>query len=112
MNEEIDIFKALDYLRDKAPEYAQAKANRVYLEEWRKSQKAILMQKAQAKGVEALAAQEREAYADSEYQSLLSGIKEAVEREEKLRWMLIAAQAKIDAWRTLESSKRAEAKNI
>ena len=40
------IEKAINYIRDTAKDYAKAKANRVYLSEFRKSQKAILVQKA------------------------------------------------------------------
>ncbi len=110
MSEEIDIFKVLNYIRDNSKAYASAKANRVYLEEYRKSKKAILMQQAEKEGHTSAAAQEREAYANPEYKELLDGLKEAVEAEESLRWMLIAAQAKVECWRTLESNKRAEAK--
>jgi hypothetical protein len=34
-------------------------------------------------------------------------IKQAVEEEEKIRWMLIAAQARVDVWRSQEASNRA-----
>lgn len=109
---EIQIFKALDFIRDNATAYAKAKAERVYLEEWRKSKKALCMQAALAKGVEAANAQEREAYADPEYQEVLKALKAAVEEEERLRWMIVAAQAKIEVWRTLEANRRMEAKTV
>ena len=35
---------------------------------------------------------------------------EAVEAREELRWMLIAAQARIEVWRSQEASNRAEGK--
>jgi len=109
---EINIFKCLDFIRDNAPQYAQAKANRVYLEEFRKSKKSLLMKHAEANGHNAVSAQEREAYADAGYIKHLEGLKEAVATEEELRWMMIAAQAKIEVWRTLESSRRIEAKTL
>lgn len=108
---EINIFKALDYLRDSAPAYAKAKANRVYLEEYRKSLKAIIMKEVEPKFPSA-AAQEREAYADDRYRQLLGGLRQAVEDEERLRWRIVAAQAKIEVWRSLESSRRIETKTI
>lgn len=108
---EINIFKALDYLRDTAPAYAKAKAERVYLEEFRKSKKAMLM-KAVEKQYPSAAAQERESYSHPEYLALLDALREATEEEEKLRWMIVAAQAKIECWRSLESSRRYEAKTI
>lgn len=106
---EFNIFRALDFLRDQAPAYAKAKAERVYLEEFRKSKKAMLMKIAEKQYASA-AAQEREAYADDEYLELLEGLRSAVEAEETLRWRIVAAQAKIETWRTLESTRRAEAK--
>lgn len=108
---EINIFKALDYIRDAAPAYAKAKANRVYLEEFRKSLKALIMKEVEPKFSSA-ASQEREAYADSRYQQLLEGLRAAVEDEEMLRWRIVAAQAKIEVWRSLESSRRTEQKII
>ena len=105
--EEINIYKCLDYIRDHAKQYAQAKANRVYLEEYRKTLKARLM--AQQLG-DPVNAQERFAYAHPEYAELLEGLKAAIEQEENLRWKLIAAQAKIEVWRSLSANQRAEAK--
>ena len=105
--EQIDVYKCLDYIRDHAKQYAQAKANRVYLEEYRKTLKARLM--AQQLG-DPVNAQERYAYAHPEYAELLEGLKVAIEQEENLRWKLIAAQAKIEVWRSLSANQRAEAK--
>lgn len=112
MSEEINVFKVLDFIRDNAPAYAKAKADRVYLEEFRKTKKALLMRVAEAKGINAANAQEREAYAHPEYIQLLEGLRDAVEREEQLRWHFVAAQAKIECWRTVEANKRAEAKTL
>jgi len=109
---EISIFRALDYLRDNAPAYAKAKADRVYLEEWRKSKKALLMRDAELKGHTTSAAQEREAYAHPDYMEVLVGLKTAVEQEEKLRWLIVAAQARIECWRSIEASRRYEAKTL
>lgn len=108
----INIFRALDFIRDHAAAYAKAKAERVYLEEWRKSKKALCMQVALARGIEAANAQEREAYADPEYQEVLKALKAAVEEEERLRWLIVGAQAKIEVWRTLEANRRVEAKTV
>jgi hypothetical protein len=107
-SEEINIFKVLDYIRDHAEKYAQAKANRVYVEEYRKSLKAMLMRRAAGDGVGAAVQQESLAYADPEYIQHLKALEAAVENEEKLRWMLIAAQAKAEAWRTLSANERLE----
>ena len=107
--DEINVFRCLDYIRDHAKQYAQAKANRVYLEEYRKSLKAALMATQIGEPVNA---REIYAYAHHDYTRLLEGIKEAIEQEENLRWKLIAAQAKIEVWRSLSANQRAEAKVI
>lgn len=109
---EINIFRSLDFLRDNAPAYAKAKSERVYLEEFRKTKKALLMRQAEEAGHKTAATQEREAYADPEYQQLLEGLRTAVEEEERFRWLMVAAQAKIEAWRTIESSRRYEARTV
>jgi hypothetical protein len=40
--------------------------------------------------------------------TLLEGLRAAVETEEELRWALVAAQARIDVWRSQEASARQE----
>ena len=109
---DIDIFRVLDFIRDHASKYAKAKADRVHLEEFRKSKKALLMRDAELAGHKSAVAQEREAYAHSDYIALLDGLKAAVEQEESLRWLIVAAQAKFEAWRTIEANRRIEAKII
>ena len=99
--------KAIQYLIDTAPLYAKAKADRMYLEEYRKSRKAQLMSIA---GTEVLGKQETFAYAHADYVEILEGIKQAVEKEENYRWLLSAAQARIEVWRTQQYSMRAEIK--
>jgi hypothetical protein len=105
---EIDPQAAVDYMIAKSGEYAQAKANRVYCDEYRKTLKAELMKTAMVAKHETAAAQEREAYAHPDYKRHLLALKEAVEHEERLRWMLIAAEARIEVWRSQEASKRSE----
>ena len=106
----IDPQAAVDYMIAKAGEYAKAKSDRIYCEEYRKSLKAMLMKDAMAAGHNAVNAQEREAYASDEYCRHLKALREAVEVEENLRWMLIAAEARIEVWRSQEASKRSEIK--
>jgi hypothetical protein len=104
-DQERDPHKAVDYIIANANKFAKAKAERVYLEEYRKSLKALLMKRSLE---ESIGAQEREAYAHEEYQKLLKGLQAAVEVEEKLRWDLIAAQARVEIWRTEQANLRAE----
>ena len=99
--------KAIQYLIDTAPLYAKAKADRMYLEEFRKSRKAQLMSQA---GTEVLGKQETYAYAHPDYIQILEGIREAVELEERYRWLMTAAQTKIECWRTEMFSARMELK--
>lgn len=102
-----DIDAAVNYLYTHGQKYAEAKAHRVYLEEYRKSQKAMLMKAAMASGAaKTSAAAEMEAYADPAYVEILKGLQEAVEKEEGYRWGLVSAQAKVDVWRSQEASNR------
>jgi hypothetical protein len=56
--------------------------------------------------VKTVAAAEIEAYAAMEYIEHLKAIEEATEQAESLRWGLVAAQARVDVWRSLEASNR------
>ena len=100
---EVNPNEAIDYIIRNAPKFAKAKAERIYIEEYRKSLKAILMKRSMES---AIGAQEREAYAHEEYIQLLEGLKEAVETEERLRWDMVAAQARVEVWRSQEASNR------
>lgn len=99
-------YKAIEYIIENAPKFAEAKGQRIYLEEFRKTKKALLMKEAMAKGFDSAVAQEREAYAHIEYADLLKGLMVAIEKEETLKWMLTAAQMKADLWRTEQASER------
>ena len=98
-----DPNKAIDYIIANAQKFAEAKANRVFLDEFRKSKKALLMAQSSA---EAANAREQFAYSHPEYIELLEGIKAAVEIEEKLKWELEAARLRVDVWRSQETSAR------
>ena len=107
MSERISPFAALDFIRDNAGAYAQAKANVTYMTEYRKTVKAQEMVASTSKTA---ADREMEAYSSARYIQHLEALKQAVEEAERLRWLLIAAEAKIEVWRSLESSARAEGK--
>ena len=108
MNDEISPFKALDFIRDNAAKYAEAKGNVTYMTEYRKSLKAILMTECEA---ETQTAKETYAYKHPNYILHLQALKEAVAEAERLRWLMVAAEAKIEVWRSLESSARAEGRS-
>ena len=97
---------AAQTIRDKAPAYGEAKAQRVYLEEYKRTKRALLMKDALKLGIESAAAQEREAYADPAYHQLLKGLAVAIEAEETLKWEMEAARLDIEIFRTREATNR------
>lgn len=97
---------AAELIREKAPIYGEAKAQRVYLEEFRRVKKALLMKESLAMGIEAANAQEREALADPQYQQVLKGLAAAIEKEETLRWELESLRLDIEIFRTKEATNR------
>ena len=101
-----DVEERAQFIRDNAGAYGNAKGRRTYLDEFRKSKKALLMKDALRKGVEAANAQEREAYADPEYRELLEGLACAIEEEETLKWKIEAARLDIEIWRTRQATAR------
>ena len=100
---QIDPNEAIDYMVKHSAEYAQAKSQVTYLEEFRKSKKAMLFSAAIGNTI---ADKDNYAYSHPEYLAVLDGLKEAVEKAETLRWMLVAAQARVDVWRSQEASNR------
>jgi hypothetical protein len=107
MNDTISPYKALDYIRDNAEAYAVAKASVSYLTEFRKTIKAILMQQSDAKTE---SAKESYAYAHIDYIAHIKALAAAVQEYERLRWLMVAAEAKISVWQTLEATARIEMK--
>lgn len=99
------IEKALDWLRDNAEPAAQARAERVYMEAWVKT---VLAQCQKKHADLAVNAQEREARIDPEYIKSLDALREAVANDERFRFLVSTAHAKIEAWRSMESTRRAE----
>ena len=108
MNDDISPFKALDFIRDNAPAYAEAKANVIYMTEYRKTIKADLMVRCVNM---TLGDKESYAYSHPEYKLHLDALKQAIVQAEKIRWLMVAAEAKIEVWRSLESFARAEGRS-
>jgi len=102
MIEEINVDKSLDFIRDNAEKLAEAKATRIYLEQFRKSKKALLMN--DVEGAEHI--RSSHAYSDEGYLLLLENYRDAVREEEYLKWMMTAAQLKIDVYRTQQANNR------
>ena len=99
-----DVELALDYLVKNAGAAAKARAERLYCEDFLKVIKAKLM--AEHDNLSAVL-QERHALADDRYLQHLDAIREAVEIDEKHRFLRGAAEAKIEAWRTMAATERA-----
>ena len=109
MSEPKDPQEAVDYMLRTAPRFAQARAQRLHIEEFRKSKKALLMQQSDGKTV---SEREAYAYAHPEYVQLLDGYKVAVEAEETFRWKLKAAELEVDIWRSREASNRSQDRSM
>ena len=106
MNDEI-AQKAIDFIRDNAPAYAKAKAERTYVENALKSKKAVLMADSDANS---LGAKEMYAYAHADYVELLLGLKAAVAIEEETKWLMEAAKLRFEHWKTVQFNNRVEAR--
>lgn len=107
MISEADIERAVDWLRDNAEQAAKARAERLYLEAWVKT---VLAQEAEKADGSSAAQRESIARTRPAYMAALQGYREAVEADERHRFLRDAAEAKIEAWRTMESTRRAEGK--
>ena len=105
---EEQLERRMEELRSLIRHHAQAKKDRVHLEQFRKVKKATLMCAAEARGFKTAALQEREAYADPAYTELISALAEATGQETETWWSLQLEQWKFDAWRTQMASERAE----
>jgi len=98
-----EIERALDWLRDNAEPMAKARAERLYLEQWVKTVKAQEMMHQQGMSV---AASETVALTSTKYTDSLLAFKAAVYEDERLRFLGKAAEAKIEAFRTFEATRR------
>lgn len=106
MSEQIE--KLIHEWRSSVDDYAKAKADQVYLTEYRKSKKAILEKEAAKEGLKT--GQERESYAYShkEYLEVLDGLREATEKAEGLRYRMKIAEERVNVWRTKQANGRRE----
>ena len=100
---EKQVEKALEHMRTQADTLGKAKAERIYLDQYRKSKKAILFSECEEGTI---AAKENYAYAHPDYLEVLDGLKAAVLEEETLRWKMVAAEAYVEVWRSQEASNR------
>lgn len=110
MSFDVWVEKRMQELRRLGADYAKAKAEVEYIDEFKKTKLALLMQEAEAQGHKTAVAQEREARTHREYMELLEGYKTAIETAERCRWELKVAELGVEVWRTQQANERNERK--
>jgi hypothetical protein len=93
-------------LRQLAEKYANAEAQRTYLEEFKHSKLSILMKAFEVEGISTVSGQEREARAHRDYIELLEG--EATKDAVKAKWDLRIAELGAGLYQTQQANQRAE----
>jgi len=106
---EINPEKAIRYIQEHAEKYAKAKGDVAYTENYLKVVKSQQMNKSESSS---LGQREADAYASADYLQAITANKQAVEEEAHLKWMLTAAQARIEVWKTTQFTMRQEMKNL
>jgi hypothetical protein len=104
---EAEAQKAIDYIRDSAPEFAKAKAERTYIENYLKVVKAKEMSNSDKK---TLGDREIDAYMSADYETQLQGMRAAVAVEEELRWRMEAAKLRFEHYKIQCFNNRVEAR--
>ena len=102
---EIDPTKAIEFIQKNAETYAQAKADRLFIEGYLKYVKANLMNQSDSSS---LGAKEQYAHSHEEYLQQLEAMKVATEQEEKLKYLMEAAKMKVEVYKVQEYTKRTE----
>ena len=100
------LFTVLEWLKDNAKSAAQARAARLYTEEFLPALRARIASEAIAAGKSAAAA-DVEAKASDAYMTALQGYKVAVEQDELFRWHRVRGDAIIEVWRSSQANRRA-----
>jgi hypothetical protein len=105
---EIDPNKAINYITANSQAFAKAKADRTFVENNLRVVKCELMNEEEG----TLGHKEAYAYAHVNYKQQLVALREATEIEENLLWMMKAALARIEVWKTQQYTARAELRNL
>lgn len=106
---EKDPHKAVDFIITHAPKYAQAKANRVHIENYLRVVKSELML-TQDEGTQGI--KEAYAYSNPHYKQQLDALKIATEEEERIKYLIEAAKLRVEIFKVEEYTKRTEMKNL
>lgn len=101
--------KAVDFIIANAPKYAQAKANRVHIENYLRVVKSELML-TQEEGTQGI--KEAYAYSNPSYKQQLDALKIATEEEERIKYLIEAAKLRVEIFKVEEYTKRTEMKNL
>lgn len=96
-----DAARATQWLVDSATDYAAARADRDRAEHMLRVVKSLVMKSC---GETAVSAQEREAYASSEYLEQIETIRTATIEFEKLRALREAASHRLEFWRSYNAT--------
>lgn len=96
---------ALDFLHQNAEAAGQARAQMIYLENFRKCELARLKREAPP-DAKSDAAREAWARTHPEYRTVLDAQWEAIKAFEMLSWRKTHAEATLDAWRTKNANQR------
>ena len=97
------IEAALDYLAKNVEASAKARAEKIYMVEYRKTVKAELMNKCNESTE---GARERFAYSHEDYKEHLDAMRTAIEIDAKCEFRRAAYNATIEAWRTQQANER------
>lgn len=109
MEKQINPNDAIDFIIKHGNEFAVAKSNRVFIEQYLKVVKAKLMNDCAN-----MPSTKAEAYAlaHPDFKLQIDGLKVAVEKEETLKWHLEAARLRVEVWRSQEASNRNQDKAV
>ncbi len=100
-----DAERSVDWLRDNAERIGEARATRIYMEQWHRTVRATIQ--SEQVGL-SMAAAEAVALASPRYLAALQALKQAVKEDETLRFLASAEEARLECWRSQESTRRAE----
>ena len=103
----IDPHQAIDFIKANAKQYAIAKGNVAYTDNFLKVVKAKQMN---ASDSSSLGAKEASAYSSPEYLNAIVANQAAIEEEAHLKWLLTAAQARIEVYKVEQYTLRQEMK--
>lgn len=105
MDKQINPNDAIDFIIKHGNEFAVAKSDRVFIEQYMKVVKAKLMNDCLN-----MPSTKAEAYAlaHPDFKLQIDGLKVAVEKEETLKWHLEAARLRVEVWRSQEASNRGQ----